>query len=272
VLVDDTYGIGTAYYEYGPFGEPLRVSGAMAGQNPFRFSTKYTDDETGLVYYGYRYYNPSTGRWINRDPISEKGGKNLYSIVNNCPINGYDLIGLAGCCGADHTASFNQALREAAARFDNSSLSSKLSGCYNALIKPSMGLVAWDLSFTKSGASGSCKNTVTIGGKCYHQADVNYALWGLLNSKCKRTYLAAKNDAMAYKILKAVINIGTGDYEQGANGTPEGIWEFSNITDGWSRYGYDFPSGSYPANTQGRYGSCSPSTEKGSVSISKWPW
>ncbi len=38
---------------------------------PFAFSTKYTDDETGLVYYGYRYLNPEPGRWINRDPIGK---------------------------------------------------------------------------------------------------------------------------------------------------------------------------------------------------------
>jgi len=38
-----------------------------------RFSTKYTDDETGLVYYGYRYYSPELGRWINRDPLGDSG-------------------------------------------------------------------------------------------------------------------------------------------------------------------------------------------------------
>ena len=46
----------------------------MAKANPFRFSTKYQDDEPDL-YYGYRYYNPSTGRWINRDPLDERGAK-----------------------------------------------------------------------------------------------------------------------------------------------------------------------------------------------------
>ena len=45
-----------ATYEYGPFGELLRSSGPQANSNPFRFSTKFTDDETGLVYYGFRYY------------------------------------------------------------------------------------------------------------------------------------------------------------------------------------------------------------------------
>jgi RHS repeat-associated protein len=56
-----------------PFGEVLRATGPMATTCPFRFSTKYTDDETDLLYYGYRYYNPSTGRWPSRDPINELG-------------------------------------------------------------------------------------------------------------------------------------------------------------------------------------------------------
>jgi RHS repeat-associated protein len=57
----------------GPFGEVLRATGSMAKANPFRFSTKYQDDETDLLYYGYRYYNASTGRWLTRDPIEEHG-------------------------------------------------------------------------------------------------------------------------------------------------------------------------------------------------------
>ena len=44
-----------AVYQFGPFGELLRATGPMAMVNPFRFSTKYQDDETGLLYYGYRY-------------------------------------------------------------------------------------------------------------------------------------------------------------------------------------------------------------------------
>jgi hypothetical protein len=40
------------------------------------------------------YYNPNTGRWLNRDPIEEKGGPNLYGFVNNNPMGGIDLVGL----------------------------------------------------------------------------------------------------------------------------------------------------------------------------------
>jgi RHS repeat-associated protein len=57
----------------------------MSKKNPLRFSTKFTDNESGLLYYGHRYYNPSTGRWPNRDPLGERGGKNLYNFVSNNP-------------------------------------------------------------------------------------------------------------------------------------------------------------------------------------------
>lgn len=79
--------------EYGPFGEVIRASGPLAKANPFRFSTKYQDDETDLVYYGYRYYNPSTGKWPSRDPIEEKGGLNVYGFVENTPVNQVDYLG-----------------------------------------------------------------------------------------------------------------------------------------------------------------------------------
>ena len=77
----------------GSFGELIRVTGSIAKANPFRFSTKYQDDETDLLYYGYRYYNASTGRWLTRDPIDEKGGINLYEFVGNEPLFEIDLLG-----------------------------------------------------------------------------------------------------------------------------------------------------------------------------------
>jgi RHS repeat-associated protein len=91
-----TSGTGTvqAAYTYGPFGETLRAVGPLAQANPWRFSTKYQDEETGLLYYGYRFYNPTDGRWPSRDPIGEKGGENLYGANENDSINYIDLNGL----------------------------------------------------------------------------------------------------------------------------------------------------------------------------------
>lgn len=63
VLKADGSGL-TAQYEYGPFGEVLRATGPLAKANPFGFSTKYQDDESDFLYYGYRSYNPSPGRWL----------------------------------------------------------------------------------------------------------------------------------------------------------------------------------------------------------------
>src|SRR5699024_9180942 len=62
--------------------------------NPFGFSTKYRDEETELYYYGYKYYTPSMGWFLNRDPIEEQGGLNLYGFVTNDPVSAWDYLGL----------------------------------------------------------------------------------------------------------------------------------------------------------------------------------
>jgi RHS repeat-associated protein len=92
-LVNAASGTVSAGYEYGPFGELIRKSGVMANANPFRFSTKYQDDESDQLYYGYRSYNPSTGRWLSRDPIGEAAGLNLYGMVDNSPVTSVDRDG-----------------------------------------------------------------------------------------------------------------------------------------------------------------------------------
>jgi RHS repeat-associated protein len=76
----------------------------MAGLNPFCYGTKPWDRETGLLYYGYRYYNPSTGRWLSRDPMGEKGGLNLYEFVLNSSVNYVDLLGLLTRSAIEQTA------------------------------------------------------------------------------------------------------------------------------------------------------------------------
>ncbi len=66
-LVNATDGTTAAQYEYGPFGEVVRATGPMAKLNPFRFSTKYRDDETDLLYYGYHAITiQALGRWPAR--------------------------------------------------------------------------------------------------------------------------------------------------------------------------------------------------------------
>lgn len=83
----------TATYEYSPFGELIRSTGYYAKLNPYRFSSKPQDAETGLYDYGFRSYKASWGVWLGRDPLGEIGGVNLYGFVNNNPANNYDILG-----------------------------------------------------------------------------------------------------------------------------------------------------------------------------------
>ena len=82
-----------ARYEYSPYGELLRETGLLARQNPFRFSTKFWDDESGLICYPYRYYSPSFGRWLTHDPSGEPGSLNLFLFALNNPYSNIDPDG-----------------------------------------------------------------------------------------------------------------------------------------------------------------------------------
>ena len=83
-----TDGAIAAHYEYSPFGETVIQAGPLADAFAFRFSTKYLENEAKLYYYGYRFYATNIGRWINRDPIGERGGRNLSSFcLNNSLLN-----------------------------------------------------------------------------------------------------------------------------------------------------------------------------------------
>ncbi len=90
----DQWGGLAGEYKYDPFGRDLGTSGWMSGQNPFRFSSKEWLAGPGLNHYGYRFYNPTTQKWLNRDPIREAGGINIYGFVGNDPVNFIDPNGL----------------------------------------------------------------------------------------------------------------------------------------------------------------------------------
>ncbi len=93
-LINSETGEIVAHYEYDAFGNIIFSYGTYAEENPFRWSTKYYDAETGLYYYGKRYYSPSLGRWASRDPIEEEDGQNFYVMLRNNPVNHWDFIGL----------------------------------------------------------------------------------------------------------------------------------------------------------------------------------
>jgi RHS repeat-associated protein len=92
-LVDGAAATISASYEYSTFGEPIRITGPMGLQNPYRFSTKYSDDQSELINFGYRYYRSLTAKWLSKDPHGERGGVNLYAFVHNNPLGYLDPRG-----------------------------------------------------------------------------------------------------------------------------------------------------------------------------------
>ncbi|MCW5555345.1 MAG: RHS repeat-associated core domain-containing protein, partial [Verrucomicrobiae bacterium] len=85
-----------ASYRYDPYGNTITSSGVLSSVNKYRFSSKelMAGGVNGLYYYGYRFYDPVVQRWLNRDPIGEGGGINLYGLVANDPIGRIDPSGL----------------------------------------------------------------------------------------------------------------------------------------------------------------------------------
>jgi RHS repeat-associated protein len=131
-LVNAADGTESARYEFGPFGEPLRITGPMGKVNPLRFSTQFADDWTGDLKYLFRDYRPDLGRWPNRDPLLTDEGLvlghdltafnqvfqtasvadvNLYGFSRNDPLGKVDPFGLmpfdSGCRTVRFTQSFD---------------------------------------------------------------------------------------------------------------------------------------------------------------------
>ena len=91
----DAQGNVVARYTYDAFGNTISQSGSLADTFSFRFSTKYFDLESGLYYYGYRYYHLTLMRWLTEDRIGVDGGVNLYAMCENSPLYSIDFLGEA---------------------------------------------------------------------------------------------------------------------------------------------------------------------------------
>jgi RHS repeat-associated protein len=83
-----------AQYDHDPYGRLIRETGPNAATCPFRYSTKYRDPDLDLYYYGYRWYDAASLKWLTPDPIGERGGANLTAFCSGDPINQVDPLGL----------------------------------------------------------------------------------------------------------------------------------------------------------------------------------
>jgi RHS repeat-associated protein len=92
--IREVTGPGTVALGYSPFGIQTALSGSIS--IPFGFTGHFQNPESGLVLAPFRAYSPDLARWLNRDPVGEEGGLNLYAYSGLDPINGRDALGLEG--------------------------------------------------------------------------------------------------------------------------------------------------------------------------------
>jgi RHS repeat-associated protein len=238
-LVNAADGAVSATYEYGPFNEPLRITGPMGKLNPIRFSTQYADDWTGDLKYLHRDYRPDLGRWPNRDPIGELAFQRTvlnrelsienrlqakkanvfenqehlaYVFVGNDPSDKIDLLGLEPCnaCGL----AVDQALRltraDVVSRFSKLGFWGQAKACAPIWLPVGGFSMAWDMNdmtwnWSRNMPCGkvtTCDQTVTVGGKCYNAWDVNYMLYGWAASLCGMGLGQMQDHVVAWKTLK----------------------------------------------------------------------
>lgn len=87
-----TTGYVSTSYNYSPFG---KVANSGNVTQPIQWSSEIWDEEMGLMYYNWRYYNPNDGRWLSYDPEEENEELNLKLYCKNSPIDLTDILGLA---------------------------------------------------------------------------------------------------------------------------------------------------------------------------------
>jgi len=177
----DTSGTVLERYGYDAFGT-VRYMNASFGSasSSYSWETLYGayryDSDTGLYQVRFRYHHPKLGRWINRDPIGEVAGTNLYAYVGNNGPNSVDWLGLTDCTAlkaaiARVKESIHSALRSMSdinQMFDSAQTSAGISLCISALFaaQTATGLgkaLSANASETAPVLTGATKGTLPVG-------------------------------------------------------------------------------------------------------------
>lgn len=238
-LVSANTGTETARYEYSVFGEPIRATGPMGKENPFRFSTTRTDNTIDLVLYEYRVYNPTASRWPSRDPIGELAFQRnvvnrelsiekrlrakkanvfenqehlAYVFVGNDPTDRIDLLGLEPCnaCGLAADQALRLKRADVVSRFNELGFWGQAKACAPMWLPVDGFSMAWDMNDMTWSWSGkmrcgkvtTCDQTVIVGRKCYNAWDVNYMLYGWAANMCGMGLGQMLDHVVLWKILK----------------------------------------------------------------------
>ncbi|MBA3958488.1 MAG: RHS repeat-associated core domain-containing protein [Parachlamydiaceae bacterium] len=180
-------------YRYSAYGERFSEDGVDL--IPWGFASKRYDSESGLVYFGRRYYAPHLGRWMTADPLGFADGPNLYAYVHNNPLTHFDLYGLFAL---NFSNSFKNEKMGVFGNNFNSSLS-KMSG--RNFSRPASKSLSWsryscDTAFScGSGLSQGFLDPVgTLSGYGKNLWNYNYSgkTWGQIGRDCNQHVFTAE--------------------------------------------------------------------------------
>jgi RHS repeat-associated protein len=237
-LVEDDGDVAERYV-YDPYGNvtvysddwSTTVAWAASKKNNIRFCGYFFDNETGLYSVRNRYYDFALGLWPSRDPIGYADGTSLYGYGSGRVINSRDPQGLeaTGCCGPDITELLQRLLNELDNKWENTDgrgwdWKERNRICNGIWGGGSGDGSYWDVdelrgdlrtithpSFCEGPCpdyddkTGPCWGTVSVYGRCFDSAQVNYILWGKMNRLCGASFKATMGGALAYKTLQTVI-------------------------------------------------------------------
>lgn len=196
--------------EYDAFGLSTIIQKSI--NNPLRYPGQYHDNETGLHYNYFRFYDPSLGRYIRRDPLGLFGGLNPYTYVMNNPFVFIDPYGLFLC--------------DALGLLGGTSLGLGVSGGLGIAGGIDLGLSSSGISLTGTlGVGGGLAGTVNLGGN-----GSSFGASGSLGGK----YDIGGQGKLKNGIGGSGIHVGGNVTVSGGTGTFGGSGSLSAGTDGAS--------------------------------------
>ena len=163
---DDNYQVVKSI-KYDTFGNVINESGAF--EIPFRFAGGLYDEDTKLIRFGVRDYDPEIGRWTTKEPLGFSGSRNWYVYAGNDGVNFVDVNGLLPI---QTNKNGNQDLT------DLEKISPRIKRIINTLIRSKIEIIICDLSKASESYRKKYKTSSDcIGGRCIIYYDQYGATW-----------------------------------------------------------------------------------------------
>lgn len=230
-----TTGAISTRANYPPFGGA--GSGAAYGYKG-QFGYRY-DTETGLNYCMNRYYDPSAGRWLTRDPIGAAGGTNIYGYVRGNPIGGVDPWGLQGVGQPGFAESLIPVWGSGRAMVDDLQNGNwGMAAINGAFLVSDLFLVS---TFVRTTAKLGVKGVLRLGS--WNATRRRMGAMGLANAseEMHHVFKQSKVRSRCLKIILnhplAVLNLGTTDATYTYKGTEFTMRQWHKLLDGYKSKG-----------------------------------